>query len=174
MVWSWYIFSTVKFAHIFFFSLFPFLPGVARMSIDCEQCLFFFRFTGQAVALSLSWWGECTRTRASSGEAWSFACFARFAWRCQETERLLLPRPHFSARPNRFGSRGSRSEITERDWENINALHAWVNNPGSSRDSTNVTVLLIEETFGFADNLPLLFLIVWLVWLKAANKRTST
>ena len=38
--------------------------------------------------------------------------------------RLLLPRPHFSARPNRSGSRGSRSEITERDWENINALHA--------------------------------------------------
>ena len=47
-------------------------------------------------------------------------------------ERCLVPRPHYSARPKRFGSRGPienvfpdrwsrirhRNELTERDWEN--------------------------------------------------------
>ena len=33
-------------------------------------------------------------------------------------DTCLVPRPHYLARPKRFESRGHRSELTERDWEN--------------------------------------------------------
>ena len=53
--------------------------------LDCEQSLFFFRFSA----------GECTLARASS--VWSFACLARVAGRNKKKEGpLVLYRPLFT------------------------------------------------------------------------------
>ena len=73
-------------------------------SVNCEQSLFFFRFSkGSARARAAK---PRDARNALKSRAWSFACLARFARRTKKKERLLLvkalweilqPRPQLPA-----------------------------------------------------------------------------
>ena len=72
------------------------LAGIFGKSIDCEQSVFFFRFSkGSARARELRRETRETMARASpisslQSRAWSFACLGRFARRTKKKERLLV------------------------------------------------------------------------------------
>ena len=58
--------------------------------VDCEQSLFFFRFSkGVHACASVEWQSRETRETVQS-RAWSFACLGRFARRTKIKERPLV------------------------------------------------------------------------------------
>ena len=70
---------------------------IIKVELDCEQSLFFFRFSESSARAREGQSRETRETRAAASaflrlqsRAWSFAYLARFARQTKEKERLLV------------------------------------------------------------------------------------